>query len=75
MPKEFTSNKITCALASILTVVLGGCGQSSTSSSSSSSTPPSGFTSEQRDQYKQLSPQGKEYVKQQMDAYDRANKR
>ena len=75
MPKKFTSITITCALVSILTVVLGGCGQSSTSSSSSSSTPPSGFTSDQRDQYKQLRLQGQEYVKQQMDAYDRANKR
>jgi len=75
MHKKFTPNKFTCALVSILTVVLSGCGQSSTSSSSSSSTPPSGFTSDQRDQYKQLTPQGQEYVKKQMDAYDRANKR
>jgi len=72
---KILSKKITFALASILTVVLCGCGQSSTSSSSSSSSPPSGFNSEQRDKYQQLSPQGKEYVKQQMDAYDRANKR
>lgn len=75
MPPKFTFEKIACALVSALTIVLSGCGQSSTSSSSSSSTPPSGFTSDQRDQYKQLTPQGQEYVKQQMDAYDRANKR
>jgi hypothetical protein len=54
---------------------LGSCGKGSSSSSSSSSSPPSGFTSEQRDQYNNLTPQGKEYVKQQMDAYDRATKR
>ena len=75
MSTKFTFEKIAYVFVSALTIVLSGCGQSSTSSSSSSSTPPSGFTSDQREQYKQLSPQGKEYVKQQMDAYDRANKR
>jgi hypothetical protein len=54
---------------------LVSCGKGSSSSSSSTSSPPSGFTSEQRDQYNKLTPEGKEYVKQQMDAYDRATKR
>lgn len=59
----------------ILTIGLGisACGQSSSSSSSSSSAP-SGFTGEQKDKFNNLSPEGKEYVKKQMDAYDRAKR-
>jgi len=55
--------------------LLSACGKESSSSSSSSSGPPSGFTSEQKDRYNNLTPEGKEYVKQQMDAYDRVTKR
>lgn len=53
---------------------VSACGQGSSSSSSSSSSSPSGFTSEQRDKYNSLTPEGKAYVKQQMDAYDAAKK-
>jgi len=55
----------------LLAACLSACGNGS-----SSSTPaPSGFSGEQRDKYNSLTPEGKEYVRNQMDAYDRSTKR
>lgn len=50
-------------------VGIGGCGDSSSSSSSSYSGP-SGLSSDQKDKYNNLSPEGKAYVDQQMKKYD-----
>jgi len=58
-----------------LGAILVGCGKSSSSSSSSSSySGPSGLSSEQKDKYNSLTPEGKAYVDQQMRNYDNARK-
>ena len=49
---------------------LFGCGDKSFSSASAST--PSGFNSEQKSKYDKLTPEGKAYVSEQMDAYDKA---
>jgi len=48
-----------------------GCGDKSSSSSYSG---PSGFSSEQKDKYNNLSSEGKSYVDQQMKNYDNSRK-
>ena len=60
------------ALAILGLMLLASCGNNSSSGSQST---PSGLTSEQRDRYNNLSPEGKEYVRKQMDAYDKSTKR
>ncbi len=52
---------------------LVGCGKSSSSSSSSYSGP-SGLSSEQKDKYNSLTPEGKAYVDQQMRNCDNSRK-
>lgn len=50
-----------------LSVGMIGCGEKSSSSSYSG---PSGFSSDQKDKYNNLSPEGKRYVDEQMKKYD-----
>lgn len=52
-------------------MALVGCGDKSSSSSSNSSAP-SGFDSDQRSKYNNLTPEGKKYVDDQMRAYDKS---
>jgi hypothetical protein len=63
----------TAAIISI--IVLGaslvGCGKSSSSSSYDG---PSGFSSDQKEKYNNLSSEGKAYVDQQMKNYDNSRK-
>lgn len=59
------------AVSILSVVVLAGCGDKSSSSSSSSSAP-SGFDSEQRSKYNNLTPEGKKHVDDQMRAYDKS---
>ena len=58
-------------LAIFAFVGLVGCGEKSSSSSSNYSGP-SGFDSEQRSKYNNLTPEGKKYVDEQMRAYDKS---
>ena len=61
----------TLILPLIIGLAVSACGGES---SSSSSPAPSGMSSDQKEKYNNLTPEGKDYVKQQMDAYDRAKK-
>ena len=68
MSKSFFKIFLISILAAIALV---GCGDKSSSSSSNSSAP-SGFDSEQRSKYNNLTPEGRKYVDDQMRAYDKS---
>ena len=65
----------TCAMSlvvlSALALSMAGCGDGKSSSSSSSDSEPSGFTSEQKKRYNNMSPEGKKHVDEQMRTYDK----
>lgn len=56
---------------SLLTLNLASCDNGNSSSSSSSNSGPSGLSSDQKDRYNNMSPEGKKYVDDQMRAYDK----
>lgn len=60
--------KNSAAMFLVLAATLVGCGDGSSSSSGYSG--PSGFSSDQKDKYNNLSPEGKKYVDEQMKKYD-----
>jgi hypothetical protein len=69
-------NKRAMTLVALSTLVLSmaGCGDGKSSSSSSSYSGPSGLSSDQKDKYNNMSPEGKKYVDEQMRAYDKGKR-